>query len=138
MDEKRFMLGQALKVKVICRRNPHYTQDGNREMVTVIECASLIDQLGRAAEGAAADKDLSAGMLKDLRSKANDLSSAAAKDRRQLSKARVVDSEEVARLRGEMERKNNNKAVRAAAREKKMHGTAKKTGAGNQVKGEEN
>ena len=43
MDEKGFMLGQALKVKVICRRgrrNPHYTQDGNREMVTVIECVS--------------------------------------------------------------------------------------------------
>ena len=43
MDEKGFMLGQALKVKVICRRgrrNPHYTQDGNREMVTVLECVS--------------------------------------------------------------------------------------------------
>ena len=43
MDEKGFMFGQALKVKVICRRgrrNPHYTQDGNREMVTVIECVS--------------------------------------------------------------------------------------------------
>ena len=41
----------------------------------------LIDQLGRAAEGATADKDLSIGMLKDLHSKAKDLSSAAAKDR---------------------------------------------------------
>ena len=32
-----------MKVKVICRRgrrNPHYTQDGNREVVTVIECVS--------------------------------------------------------------------------------------------------
>jgi len=42
MDEKGFLLGQALKVKVICRRgrkNPHYTQDGNRKIVTVtIEC----------------------------------------------------------------------------------------------------
>ena len=40
MDEKGFVLGQALKVKVICRkgrRNPRY---GNREMVTVIECVS--------------------------------------------------------------------------------------------------
>ena len=37
------MLGQALKVKVICRkgrRNPRCTQNGNREMVTVIECVS--------------------------------------------------------------------------------------------------
>ena len=43
MDEKGFVLGQALKCKVICRRgrkNPRYTQDGNREMVTVIECVS--------------------------------------------------------------------------------------------------
>ena len=43
MDEKGLMLGQALKVKIICRRgrrNLHYTQDGNREMVTVIECVS--------------------------------------------------------------------------------------------------
>jgi hypothetical protein len=43
MDEKGFMLGQALKVKVIWHRgqkNHHYSQDGNREMVTVIECMS--------------------------------------------------------------------------------------------------
>jgi hypothetical protein len=43
MDEKGFMLGQALKVKVICRKgrkNPRYSQDGNREMVTVIETIS--------------------------------------------------------------------------------------------------
>ena len=79
----------------------------------------LIDQLGRAAEGAAVDKDLSIRMLKDLRSKAKDLSSAAAKDHRQLSKARVIDLEEVVRLRDERERKDNIKAVRAAAREKK-------------------
>jgi len=43
MDEKHFLLGQALKVKVIYRRgrkNLHYTKDGNSEMVTVIECIS--------------------------------------------------------------------------------------------------
>ena len=43
MDEKGFLLGIALKVKVVCRkgrRNPHYSQDGNREMVTVTECVS--------------------------------------------------------------------------------------------------
>ena len=42
-DEKGFMLRQALKVKVICRkghRNPYYTQDGKRKMVTIIECIS--------------------------------------------------------------------------------------------------
>jgi len=43
MHEKGFLLGLALKVRVICRRgrkNPRYTQDGHREMVTVIECIS--------------------------------------------------------------------------------------------------
>jgi hypothetical protein len=43
MDEKGFMFGQDLKVKVICRRgqkNPNYSQDGNWDMVTVIECIS--------------------------------------------------------------------------------------------------
>ena len=86
----------------------------------------LINQLGRAAKGAAADRDLSARMLKDLCSKAKNLSSAAAKDRRQLSKARLIDAEEVICLRDEGERKENNKAVRAAAREeKKKQGTTK-------------
>jgi hypothetical protein len=41
MDDRGFMLGQGLQVKFIhCRgrRNPHYSHDGNREMVIVIEC----------------------------------------------------------------------------------------------------
>ena len=79
----------------------------------------LIDQLGRAVEGGAADRDLSAGILKDRHPKAKDLSSAAAKDHRQLSKARVIDTEEVVCLWDERERKDNDKAVRAAAREEK-------------------
>ena len=83
---------------------------------------TLIDQLGRTAEGAAADKDLSAGMLKDLRSMARDLYSAAAKEVRQLCKARVIDSDEVVRLWDEWKRKGNNKAV-GADREKKNQGT---------------
>jgi hypothetical protein len=43
MDDKGFLLGQVLKVKVIiCRRNRNsrYCQNGNREMVTVIETVS--------------------------------------------------------------------------------------------------
>jgi len=43
MDEKGIILGQAQKVRVIvkrARRNPRYTQDGNREMVTMVECIS--------------------------------------------------------------------------------------------------
>ena len=46
-------------------------------------------------EGAAVNKDLSAGMPKDLRSKARNLPSPAARGHCQLSKAGVVDSEEV-------------------------------------------
>ena len=48
MDEKGFLLGIALKVKVICRRgrkNPRYSQDGNREIVTVIECVSAAGEV---------------------------------------------------------------------------------------------
>ena len=40
MDEKGFLMGQSAKAKVICRtrrRNPRVTQDGSREMITVIE-----------------------------------------------------------------------------------------------------
>ena len=43
MDEKGFLLGVALKVKVICqrnRKNPRYSQDGNRDIVTAIKCVS--------------------------------------------------------------------------------------------------
>ena len=98
----------------------------------------LIDQLGRAAEGAAVDKDLSTGMLKDLHSKAKDLSSAAARDHRQLSKARVIDSEEVVRLRDKRERVDSDRAARAAAREeKKKQGTAEKLAARTKSKGKE-
>lgn len=43
MDEKGFLMGLASKAKVICRRgrkNPRYTCDGNRELITVLECVS--------------------------------------------------------------------------------------------------
>ena len=99
----------------------------------------LIDQLGRAAEGPAAEKDLSAGMLKDLRSKAKDLGSAAARDRRQLSKARVIDSEDMVHLRDKREMVDSKKAARAAAwAEKKKTGNCKKTSSQNQDNGEGN
>ena len=66
-----------------------------------------VDQFGRVAEGAATGKDSSTGTLKGLRSEAKNLyPAAAARERRQLSKARVIDSEEVVLLRD-----------RAAARE---------------------
>ena len=97
----------------------------------------LIDQLGRAAERAAVDKDLSIRILKDLRSKAKDLCSAAAKGRRQLSKARVIGPEEVVRLRDEGERKDNVVAVRAAAREKEKQGARKKLAPRTKSKGNE-
>ena len=40
MDEKGFLIGVALRCKVICKRGPRsvkLTQDGSREWVTVIE-----------------------------------------------------------------------------------------------------
>ena len=43
MDEKGFILGFSTRSRVICRsyrRNPLVTQDGNREMLTVLECVS--------------------------------------------------------------------------------------------------
>jgi len=41
MDEKGFVIGMSAKAKVICRagrRPPRVTQDGTREMLTIIEC----------------------------------------------------------------------------------------------------
>ena len=43
MDEKGFMMGIALRCKVICqkgRRSARLTQDGSREWITVIETIS--------------------------------------------------------------------------------------------------
>jgi len=43
MDEKGFMMGVALRCKVICRKNRRsttLTQDGSREWVTVIKTVS--------------------------------------------------------------------------------------------------
>ena len=43
MDEKGFMMGVALRCKVICKRgtrSARLTQDGSREWVTVIETIS--------------------------------------------------------------------------------------------------
>ena len=91
-----------------------------------------IDQLGRAAEGAAAEKNLSAGMLKDMRSKAKDLSPVA--NCRQLSKARVID---VVHFTDKREREDSKEAAMEAARkEKKKLRTPKNLVAG--TKGEGN
>lgn len=58
-------------------------------------------------------------MFKDLHSKAKNLSSAAARGCRQLSKARVIDSDKVIRLWDEWERRGSKNATRTVAREKK-------------------
>ena len=67
----------------------------------------LIVQLEEAVEGTAADKNLSAGMLSDLYSQSEDLSSAAAKGHRKASKFSAIASEEVVRLWDEKERKDS-------------------------------
>ena len=48
-----------------------------------------------------AEHELESQMVRKLRAEAKDTSAAAAKDRRQLSKTRVITQVEVARLRGE-------------------------------------
>ena len=48
MYEKGFLLGMVLKVNVICSRstkNPRHSPDGNRELVTVIECVSAAGEV---------------------------------------------------------------------------------------------
>lgn len=70
------------------------------------------DQLRKAVEGTATEKDLSAGMPNGLCSKAKYLSSAAAKGHQQLSKAMVVASEEVVQSWDEREGKDSEKASR--------------------------
>ena len=48
MDEKGFLLGITLKMKIIYRRgrkNPRYSQDENSEIVTVIECVSAAGEV---------------------------------------------------------------------------------------------
>lgn len=48
MDEKGFMMGQSTTVKIICRKKGKHTrktQDGNREMITVLETVSATGAL---------------------------------------------------------------------------------------------
>ena len=66
-----------------------------------LKLKALIGQLGRTAQGALADKGLGDEMVRMLRSGAKDTSAAAAKDRRHLTKARVIDNEDSVRLREE-------------------------------------
>ena len=80
---------------------------------------------------------MSIGMLKDLRSKAKGLSSAAAKDRRQLSKARVIDSEKVVRLRTKGKGKIILRQLEQLPGRRKTR-CYQKTNTENQVKGEGN
>lgn len=60
---------------------------------------SLIGRLGKAAEGAIADKDLSTELLKDLRSQGKYTTAVAAKDQLHLTRASVITQDDVVRLR---------------------------------------
>jgi hypothetical protein len=43
MDEKGFFMGMVARDKVVCRKgrqNPRFVHDGNRELITVLECLS--------------------------------------------------------------------------------------------------
>ena len=80
--EPLLLLSQPTAPRAISNLKCHALQMATQNAPFSNKLKMLIDQLGRAAEGQLQiRKDLSAGMLKDLRSKAKDLSSAAAKDR---------------------------------------------------------
>jgi hypothetical protein len=80
---------------------------------------TLIERLGRSAAGALAEKDLGEEMLRDLRSQAKDVSVAATKDRRHLTKARVITHADVVALREERLRLDRQKEERAKKRQQK-------------------
>ena len=84
----------------------------------------LIGQLGRSAQGALADKGLGDEMVRMLHSGAKDTSAAAAKDRRHLAKARVIDNEDAVHLREERIQKDAVKAQRAKNREIRQQAAA--------------
>jgi hypothetical protein len=66
-------------------------------------------------------------MLRTLSSQAKDLSAASAKDRRQLTKARVFTQEDVVHLREERQQMEAEKSARVEARKRKQTATASKT-----------
>jgi acetylornithine/succinyldiaminopimelate/putrescine aminotransferase len=48
MNEKGFLMGMASRSKVVCRkgkRNPKYVHDGNRELISVLECLSATERV---------------------------------------------------------------------------------------------
>ena len=116
---------ESSPLRVIDRLKCHALRMETRNTPSPNKSKVFVDQFGGAAGGVAAGKDLNAGMLKDLRPKTRGLYPAAVRDGRQLSRARVIDSEEVVRLGDNRERVDNEKAARAFAREKKKLGTAK-------------
>jgi hypothetical protein len=97
-----------------------------RNTPSSLKLKHIIGQLGRSAEGAPAERDLGAEILRNLRSQAKDISVAAAKDRRQLTKARVITQEDVVHLREEREKKEAAKTAKAEVRRNKPKVAAEK------------
>ena len=89
-----------------------------------LKLKALIEQLGRSAQGALAEKGLANEMVKYLRSGAKDTSAAAAKDRRHLTKGRVIDNEQAVDMREERMQKDAVKAQKAKNREIKQQAAA--------------
>ncbi len=95
-----------------------------RQTPRSLKLKALIEQLGRSAQGTLADKGLAEEMVRTLRSGAKDTSAAASKDRRHLTKTRVVDSEGVVQMREDILQKDALKAQRAKNREIRQQATA--------------
>ena len=81
---------------------------------TGAQVKTLIEQLGRSAQGALADKGLREEMIRTLRSEAKDTSAAAAKDHHHLAKARLIGSEGVVQMREDKLQKDAVKAPKIA------------------------
>jgi hypothetical protein len=73
---------------------------------------NVINRLGKAALGAFADTALQAEMVREVRADAKRPSIKAVQDRRQLTKARVIDQNDVIRLREEREGRDAQKQAR--------------------------
>jgi len=71
---------------------------------------TLFGQLSKALEGPFADIELRNEMLKEVRSQAKGPPAAALKDRRRLTKARVIDQDEVIALREAREARDAKKS----------------------------
>jgi len=113
---------------------PHHTRAVyrlQRNVVSLIsrdtprshEAKILVRQLGKVAEGSLAESILKDEMIKTIRLNLKGPSAKTLKDRRTLTKARVIDQQEVVALR-EAQNARDAKKLKKVARQQKLHSVA--------------